>query len=67
MRHNWHVGQKKEIKMDYQDCPACGQPEHISKFRKCGRCEQYICQWCRNNTHECRDVYSDENERGDLE
>lgn len=50
----------------YIDCPTCGQTEHESKFRKCGRCEQYICQWCRNNTHECKDVY-EVDEQGDLE
>jgi len=55
----------------YIDCPTCGQTEHESKFRTCGVCEQYICKWCRDNTHECHDVYSDDvedkNGREDLE
>jgi len=51
--------------MNYQDCPTCGQPEHISKFDVCPVCGQYICKWCRDNWHECKDVYEDE--QGDLE
>jgi len=51
----------------YIDCPTCGQTEHESKFAKCGICEQYICKWCRDNTHECHEPYAvdveDENGR----
>jgi len=46
----------------YIDCPTCGQTEHESKFHTCSRCRQYICKWCRDNTHACVDVYSDEYE-----
>ena len=58
MQENLHFGYRKKIKM-YIDCPTCGQTEHESKFRKCGRCEQYICAWCRNNSHDCHDIYDD--------
>ena len=44
----------------YVDCPTCGQTEHESKFETCPACQQYICKWCRDNTHECHGVYTEE-------
>ena len=50
-----------------EDCEVCGQPQSFGHFVRCEKCGKDMCpacfkehEWCRDNTHECKDVYSDE-------